>query len=418
MSETTNTVAPEEVATFRPYCLTEPSTFEIAESLLKKLTWLNKVIESKPVTPIIENLHFYHGVIYATDLSITAMHYTNIKGDFLVPAKTLAELLKNLDKKDEVSFNNEGENKLWLVVNGEKTFGFSADDRKNFPQIPVKETNLPVGEIKSEGDMEALQTALKYVSKDKLRAAMCGVFVNAQEVASTNGHWLFTSKLKETVISEPEYSFVMPAKAITILNGFAYAKMQRDDNNTNILFKQEKRAVLFRRIDERYPDYKNVIPSHNHVSVKLDKKKFKDALKLGAQAANKATWQMAFQFNEGGKFVKVSAENPDFGTEFYRTIPAAIEWGNLRVVGFEKVLDGEGNPIKDDAGITKVEEKVTFEAPAPEQQFAIGFNLKFMTQIVNDIESNIIELKMAAANKAILVNNDVLIMPIMLNQYV
>lgn len=407
-----------------------PETFERAEALAKKVAWLTKAIVKNPVVPIIENILFLNGVMYASDLQITNMHYTEIKGEFLVDGKKLLSILKKLDKLDVVSFEASGPYSVYMRVNGETIFTLAGENTMDYPKIAVLETNIPVATINSDQDMENLQVATKYTSKDELRPNLMGVLITEKEMCSTNGHWLFSKSFNGMKLNEETFSHIIPARAILMLKDFKSLEIKRNEPSkrtspsgykstvTHLLLKQERRAVLVRTIDEKFPDYKNVIPQHNHIKIQIDKKQLLQTLGLALEAANRTTHQIRMAFVNNTGRVKFTAEDLDFSNEFRKEVMGDIAWGNIENKSFEKILNEDGSAVLDENGQPQVEENIQIITPEPDQEFEIGFNGKFMIDIVKDTQSNVIEISMAAANKAMLINNDILVMPVMLNQYV
>ena len=65
--------------------------------------------------------------------------------------------------------------------------------------------------------------------------------------------------------------------------------------------------MVCRLIDERYPDYDNVIPNDNSNNVTLDKSEILGSLKRISSYANKTTNQVRFKIS--GSEILISAED-------------------------------------------------------------------------------------------------------------
>jgi DNA polymerase III sliding clamp (beta) subunit (PCNA family) len=390
------------------YYVTKPDSYETVADLIVKISWLNKVITKRPLIPIVENILFAKGVMYASDLQVTAMAYTSIKGEFMIPGKKLLSVLKTLKKADRVSFSNN-QNNVILRVNDQDTMQISMSEAvSDFPNCHAKEINIVVGEIPSNIDLKSLDVARGYVSQDELRTNITRVFMNAEHISATNGHFLLFTGIQESMFYEQNYSLLFPTKAIELIKDFEHSTIKRNEENSRALVKEKEKAVVFNLISETYPDYKNIIPKHNPIKIEVDQKSFLDAMKLGLEAASKVNPCMRLSFRNGGSGITLSTECLDESTSFNKELPASIEWGAKiiqRIAKAEKTNEAEDKVV---------EEHIL---PEVDQQFAIGFNLKLMMQIITDIKTNNVELTMSEPNKAIIINNTVLLMPMMLSNY-
>jgi len=143
--------------------------------------------------------------------------------------------------------------------------------------------------------------------------------------------------------------------------------------------------MICRLIDERFPDYENVIPQDNNNDMTINRQEFLGSLRRIAIYANKTTHQVRLKLT--GSELQVSAEDLDFSNE-----------ANERLS-----CEHEGEDIE------------------------IGFNAKFLVEMLNNISAKEVTLKFSAPNRAGLIlpsdmseNEDILmlVMPVMLSNYV
>ena len=156
-------------------------------------------------------------------------------------------------------------------------------------------------------------------------------------------------------------------------------------NTSNAFFTFEGTQIICRLIDERYPDYDNVIPVDNPNKLTIDRKEFLSSVKRIAIFANKTTYQIRLKI--AGSELQISAEDLDFSNEANERLSCQYE----------------GEDIE------------------------IGFNAKFLTEILSNIDSNQVILELSTPNRAGIIlpidkdaNEDMLmlVMPVMLNNYV
>lgn len=143
--------------------------------------------------------------------------------------------------------------------------------------------------------------------------------------------------------------------------------------------------MICRLIDERYPDYENVIPQDNNNQMVINRLDFLSSLKRIAIYANKTTHQVRLKIN-GGQ-LNISAEDLDYSNEAKEKLPCEHEGADIE----------------------------------------IGFNARFLIEMLNNMNSDEVVMKLSAPNRAGLIvpkdKNDseeilMLVMPVMLNNYV
>jgi DNA polymerase-3 subunit beta len=220
---------------------------------------------------------------------------------------------------------------------------------------------------------------------------MTGVYVNLGEKSTTfvatDGHRLVRYR-RTDVKSDTSNAIIIPRKALNILKATLPSDntdVSIDFNLSNAFFKFGNIRMICRLIDERYPDYENVIPASSTIKMTINRVDFLSSLKRISIYANRTTHQVRLKIT--GSELQVSAEDLDFSNE-----------ANERLS-----CEHEGEDIE------------------------IGFNARFIIEMLSNLQTEQIKLGMTAANKAGLIspaekddNEDILmlVMPVMLNQYV
>jgi DNA polymerase III subunit beta len=141
--------------------------------------------------------------------------------------------------------------------------------------------------------------------------------------------------------------------------------------------------LVCRLIDGKYPNYEAVIPKENPNVLSIDRTPFISAIRRVALYANQSTNQVRLKIS--GKELTLSAEDIDYANEAKERLTCSY--------------DGE--------------------------DMEIGFNSKFLLDMLNNLDSDMIKIEMSAPNRAgILMPIDdnkeedilMLVMPVMLNQ--
>jgi DNA polymerase-3 subunit beta len=266
----------------------------------------------------------------------------------------------------------------------------AGENATDFPKVPSVSNDFSAS-VSSDVLAKAINNSIFATSSDELRPAMTGVYVNLGEknttFVATDGHRLVRYR-RSDVKSETANAIIIPRKALTILKATLPSDntdVSIDFNLSNAFFKFGNIRMICRLIDERYPDYENVIPASSTIKMVINRVDFLSSLKRISIYANRTTHQVRLKIT--GSELQVSAEDLDFSNE-----------ANERLS-----CEHEGEDIE------------------------IGFNARFIIEMLSNLQTEQIRLGMTAPNKAGLItpaekdkDEDILmlVMPVMLNQYV
>jgi DNA polymerase III subunit beta len=365
--------------------------------LLKQLSNINGVITTNPVVPILENFLFELDkgslTVTASDLQTSMITELQVeskeKGSIAVPARILLDTLKNLPEQP-VTFSIDESTYSIEIISDNGRYKLSGENATDFPKVPSVSNDFSA-EISSEVLGRAVNNTIFATSNDELRPAMTGVYVNLGEknttFVATDGHRLVRYR-RTDVKSDNGNAIIIPRKALNLLKATLPAEntdVNLNFNMSNAFFKFGNIKMICRLIDERFPDYENVIPSGNNIKMTIERSDLLSALKRISIYANKTTHQVRLKIT--GSELQISAEDLDFSNE-----------ANERLS-----CEHEGEDIE------------------------IGFNAKFLIEMLTNLDSTQIKLTMSAPNKAGVIlpaekdkAEDILmlVMPVMLNQYV
>lgn len=365
--------------------------------LLKQLSLINGVITANPVVPILENFLFEidksNLTVTASDLQTSMITEITVeskeKGSIAVPARILLDTLKNLPDQP-VTFSVDETTYSIEISSDNGRYKLSGENSTDFPKVPAVSHDFSAS-ISSDVLARAVNNTIFATSSDELRPAMTGVYVNLGEknttFVATDGHRLVRYR-RTDIKSESGNSIIIPRKALNLLKATLPSEntdVSIDFNMANAFFKFGTLRMICRLIDERFPDYENVIPSTSTIKMTINRTDFLGSLKRISIYANKTTHQVRLKIT--GSELQVSAEDLDFSNE-----------ANERLS-----CEHEGEDIE------------------------IGFNARFLIEMLTNLDTDQIKLNMSASNKAGVIlpiekdkGEDILmlVMPVMLNQYV
>lgn len=367
-----------------------------SSTLLKQLSSINGVVNSNPVVPILENFLFEieQGklMITASDLQTSMKVQLDVEADengsVAVPARILMDTLKNLPEQpvtftiDEASYTVE-------INSNNGHYRLAGENATDFPKLPQvsesKEINLPAATLQ-----KAVSNTLFATSTDELRPAMTGVYLNLSDsntvFVATDGHRLIRYTRDDVTVTAGT-SMIIPRKALTLLKNTLSDEntdVKVEFNQSNAFFRFDNLQMICRLIDERYPDYENVIPHDNNNLMTINRTDLLSSLRRIAIYANKTTHQVRFKISNSQ--LDISAEDLDFSNEASESLPC----------------EHEGDDIE------------------------IGFNARFLIELLSNLSASEVVFKLSAPSRAGLIvpkeqdsEEDILmlVMPIMLNNY-
>ncbi len=365
-------------------------------ALLKQLQSINGVITTNPVVPILENFLFEieDGLLTVTASDLQTSMTTQIgveakeNGNIAVPARILMDTLKNLPEQP-VTFTIDDETYSIEISSDNGRYKLAGENATDFPKVPKVDNGFNV-KLSTDLLASAIGNTIFATSNDELRPAMTGVYVNFSDTnitfVATDGHRLIRYR-RVDVTSDTNMSIIIPRKALNLLRATLPAEnldVDMEFNGSHAFFSFGNIRMICRLIDERFPDYENVIPGDNNNHIILEKASFLSSLRRIAIYANKTTHQVRLKIT--GSEMQISAEDLDFSNEAQERISC----------------DHTGEDIQ------------------------IGFNARFLVEMLNNLDSKEVKLSLGKPNRAGLIvpttKDDaedilMLVMPVMLSNY-
>jgi DNA polymerase-3 subunit beta len=365
-------------------------------ALLKQLNSLKGLVPSNPVIPILENFLFEisDGIlrVTASDLqnamTLETAVETEEKANVAVPARMLLDTLRNLPEQP-ITFTIDTDSHGIEILSDNGRYTLAGEDAGDFPRPaePKNTTNLM---FSSDVISSAISYALFAVSSDEMKPAMNGIYVNLSDgktnFVATDSHRLVRYRYEGTE-GNSNSSIIIPGKAFEQLKNALPSspqEIQLEFNDTNVFFSFANIKMVSRLIDERFPDYENVIPTSNDKNLTIDRLQLLSSLKRISIYANKTSQQIRFKLENNN--LLISAEDVDFSNEAKENLPC----------------DYDGDALE------------------------IGFNGKFLMEMLSNLNSDSVHFEFSEPNRAALMyphepteSEDVLmlVMPVMLNNY-
>jgi DNA polymerase-3 subunit beta len=178
----------------------------------------------------------------------------------------------------------------------------------------------------------------------------------------------------------------MPKKPLNLLKGIlsgSETEVLIEYNESNAKFSFENTILICRLIDGKYPNYEAVIPKENPNKLSIARNQLLSSVRRVSIFSNKTTHQIRLKI--AGAELNISAEDIDYSN--------------------------------------KAEERLTCSYQGDDMQ--IGFNSRFLVEMLNNLTSDDVQLEMSLPNRAGILtpidgldegeNVTMLVMPVMLN---
>lgn len=362
--------------------------------LLRQLQVLGGIINTNNTLPILDNFLFdLDGnalTVSASDLETTISSNLSVesseKGNVCIPARLLLDTLKTFPEQP-LTFTVEGNNTVEISSDhGKYALAYASGDE--FPTaVELKDPSATV----LQGDIlaTAISKTIFASGNDDLRPVMSGVFfqftTEGLTFVATDAHKL-VKYTRDDVVASQGAEFIMPKKPLNLLKSILAGS--EDDvtieyNESNAKFTFAETEMICRLIDGKYPNYEAVIPKENPNKLTIDRNQFLNSVRRVSIFSNKTTHQIRLKI--AGAELNISAEDIDYSN--------------------------------------KAEERLTCDYQGDDMQ--IGFNSRFLTEMLNNLTSSEVSLEMSLPNRAgILTPIDgldegekvtMLVMPVMLN---
>jgi DNA polymerase-3 subunit beta len=364
--------------------------------LLKHIQVLSGVISNNNNLPILE--HFLFEIdnskltITASDLETTLSATIDVESDsndkIAIPAKMLLDTLKTFAEQP-LTFIQNKEEKLIEISSDTGKYKLAFADGNEFPKANEIEEPYTIN-VKSEIIQTAISKTIFATGNDDLRPVMSGVFFSFRPeglvFVATDAHKLVKYQRSDAKTDGVEADFIMPKKPLNLLKNTLSSgdeEIKIEYNLSNAKFTIDNMVMSCVLIEGKYPNYEAVIPKANPNVLTINRHAFLSSVKRVSIFSNRTTHQI--KLNIVGSQLQISAEDLDYSN--------------------------------------KADERITCNYQG--EDMAIGFNSRFLTEMLNNLDSDEVILEMSAPNRAgILTPSDglqegekilMLVMPVMIN---
>ena len=342
------------------------------EALLKPLQHVIGVVERRQTLPVLGNVLLNASkknvCLTATDLEVELQAQVAVSvtegGDITLPARKLLDICRTLP--DEAQLDISVKKDRALVTSGKSRFTLSTLPATEFPVIDkiksARKFALPEKQlhrlIESTGFAMAQQDVRYY-----LNGLMLEPGAGLLRAVATDGHRLALCDLAADVGEGESQQVIVPRKGVQELQRLLEqndAELAIEIGSNHIRVTTSELRFTSKLIDGRFPDYSRVIPRS------LDKR-----LLIKRDSLRQALTRTSILSNEK-----------------YRGIRLEISKNNIKIQAH--------NPEQEEA----VEE---IDATYDNDNIVIGFNVTYLLEVLNVIDTDEVEVSLGDANSSALV---------------
>lgn len=348
------------------------------ETLLKSLNHVQGVVERRNTIPVLSNILIAakgDAVNFtATDLDISIVERASAivdqEGSITAPAHLLYDIVRKLPDGTQISIEKVEDTRI-DVRSGRSQFTLQALSADDFP-------NLQSGEMSHEfslsvADLKRMIEKTRFaISTEETRYYLNGIYFHTTEegdnklcAVATDGHRLAKVELAMPAGASGMPGIILPRKTV----GELHKLLEGDDENvaislsdSKIEFRIGETVVTSKLIDGNYPDYNRVIPDNNQNSMTVETRPLTKAVDRVSTVANDRG--RAIKLSLAKDVLTLEVNNPDSG---HAEEELLVEYGSVNL--------------------------------------EIGFNAKYMLDVLNQLEGENVEFLFAESVDPVLVKD-------------
>lgn len=325
----TKTLTAESLAALRPTALMERAPLAFAVNMAAM------VVEKRNTIPILSNLLLQGDgeglTVTGTDLDVEIRTRVTGTADsrlaVTVPAHMLKDILAKAKASDLASIDDLSEGTAAIDMGGVR-FKLQALPAGDFPDLSHGEFShrfaVPADDLASMFDKVKFA-----ISTEETRYYLNGIYLNHDHqgdlrAAATDGHRLAMMTLDAPAGSEGMPGVIVPRKAVKLLldvlkatgkalgKGEALPPVTMEISASKIRFTVGAVTMTCKLIDGTYPDYTRCVPRHNEKRCTMDVKAMADAVNQVSLISSEKAGKVKLEFSNGA--CRFSVNNPDAGS--------------------------------------------------------------------------------------------------------
>lgn len=333
------------------------------------------IIDKRTTNPILSNVLFSAAdnklELYSTNMDISSIIQIDanveVVGRAVVSAKMLFDIIRKFPP-GEIQIRRMDNN--WIELKSSSVqYKIAGLHPEEYPTIE-KPKKVDYVNIKSKTLLKLLKKTIFAVSTEDVKKILGGILFdfseeNVLKLVATDGHRLALVKEPANfkVKKKGESSIVLPRKGMSEL--LRILEETDEDIKVNFdermaIFKTETKILMMKVLEGTFPDYNQVMPKENDKILKINRQRFYEALSRMVIVSAERSNIVRISFSDEG--IVVSSESPN---------------------------EGEG--------------KEFIEAEYKGSKIDMGFNARYIMDILEVVEEEVVEMRLLDELSAVLI---------------
>jgi len=291
-------------------------------SLQKGIGIVEKAISQRTTLPVLENLYLDLSGnalrLRGNDLEVgiettVGVNSAGIDGSILIRAKTFSSILSKI-QSEIIDITVENSNRMIVKAN-KVDFEILCSSVDDYPVFPSIESGSAFS-VKTGTLKDLIRHTLFSVSFDETKQFLNGIFVKVESgvlyFVATDGYRLSLKKKSLDTVNLPDFSLIVPYKAMNELNKILSGVSDDDDIQVNIsdaqvAFSCDKFLLISRVIKGQFPDYRQVLPKHSDNLFSVSRFAMVNACDRATIIASTSNNVVRLQFTDDNLTIKANA---------------------------------------------------------------------------------------------------------------
>ncbi len=290
------------------------------ETLLKPLQAVMGVVERRQTMPILANVLLVARKgelsVTATDLEVELVASASVEvaadGEITVPGRKLLDICRALPEKAEIGISLVGDK---VAVNsGRSKFSLMTLPASEYPTVEDISANQSI-EVAQSDLLRLLEKTHFSMAQQDVRYYLNGLLLETGpkylRAVATDGHRLALCQIAMDGAKLPEQQVIVPRKGVLelqrLLTGEGSVKLDLAANH--IRLEVDGNRFTSKLIDGRFPEYDRVIPQEAENKLVADRETLRGALQRTAILSNEKYRGIRLMIRDG--VVLLQAHNPE-----------------------------------------------------------------------------------------------------------
>ena len=351
--------------------------FQISKNkLFKSLSHLQGIVDKKNTLPILSNILIEAMdtslILTSTDMDISIVEKLECNvlenGATTINSQIFYDIIRKLEENSEIEVISNDSKILTLRANGSR-FSLACLPKEDFPIIDKENDGAKI-KINSQIFAKLIDKTKFAISNEETRYFLNGLYFNIFEdknktnvtLVGTDGHRLakFSHNINEKI--NQISGVIIPKKTINELSKLL-SDIDEDIeiviSSSKIIFYINNLVFISKLIDGTFPDYKRVIPIDNNNTIEVTREKLLSAVDRVSTITNEKSPVIKFKL--------------------------------LQNIINLNTINNENSTATEDI-------KLSYDG----DEFEIGFNSKYIMDIVNNLEDEIIIIELKDSSSPII----------------